>query len=53
MQQQRQPEYRLRAGLQGLALGKVTCSCTREDAQIMGKRYLIVNSEVSPFNTAK
>ena len=49
MPQQGQPEYRLRAGLQGWALGKVTRSRTREDAQISAKRYLIVNSEVSPF----
>ena len=49
MPQQGQPEYRLRAGLRGWALGKVTRSRTREDAQISAKRYLIVNSEVSPF----
>lgn len=49
MPRQGQPEYRLRAGLRGWALGKVTRSRTREDAQIRGKRYLIVNSEVSPF----
>ena len=49
MPRQGQPEYRLRAGLQGWALGKVTRSRTREDAQISAKRYLIVNSEVSPF----
>ena len=49
MPQRGQPEYRLRAGLQGWALGKVTRSRTREDAQISAKRYPIVNSEVSPF----
>ena len=49
MPRQGQPEYRLRAGLRGWALGKVTRSPTREDAQISAKRYLIVNSEVSPF----
>ena len=49
MPRQGQPEYRLLAGRRGWALGKVTRSRTREDAQIRGKRYLIVNSEVSPF----
>lgn len=49
MPRQGQPEYRLRAGRRGWALGKVTRSRTREDAQISAKRYLIVNSEVSPF----